>query len=136
MELGDNHYNVNDPKYSFLEKYKTAQMQSNADFYGKVADDHGEKAESLENGLQAKDTTNADIGKAMAKGDTGADMAANGLMASGNPYAMAAGGVLKVASMGQKREQAKLDATRAAFVERQNKMRDATDKLIAMDYGI
>lgn len=146
MELGDNYYNPNNPAYanSFLEKYKTAQMGNTADFYGKVADEHGAKADALEENSSLEDNyfpeekkeDSSAVGSALSKGGSPMDMASNGLMASGNPYAMAAGGALKVASMGQQRQQAKLNAQRAAFVDRNNRIREATDKILSMDFGI
>ena len=145
-QIGDNIYSPE--QYSFLKKhYSTGDspdtvyksdvdnMESKANFYGDQAEVHGANASALEAGSGGNPTASG-VGSAIAKGGSPADMASNGLLASGNPYAMAAGGILKVASMGQQREQAKLEAQRAAFIDRQNKMREATDKLIAMDYGI
>lgn len=144
-ELGDKYFNANNPDYanSYLEKYKLDNMEAKADFYGKVADDYGASANARESNMKAPAEAGSSFdGMGFAKGamdssgGSGADVMGNGLMASGNPYAMAAGSVLKVASMGQKREQAKMNAQRQAYLDRNNRMREVTDKLIAMDYGV
>lgn len=145
-QLGDNVYD--EGKYTFLKKYSgtyepeavyqsdVANLKNQADFYGQQADAHGANAQALEAKSAPAGSSAAGVGSAMAQGGTPADMASNGLLASGNPYAMAAGGVLKVASMGQQREQARMNAERAAFIDRNNKIREATDKILAMDFGI
>lgn len=150
MNLGDNLYKdheAKDPKFSFLKRYASAgddastvyksevdNLKNKADFYGDQAEAYGDSAASKEGG--GSGASAASIGSAMAKGGSPVDMASNGLMASGNPYAMAAGGILKVAGMGQQREQAKLNANRAAFIDRQNKMREISDKLLSNNFAV
>ena len=137
-QLGDNIYRADNPNFanSFLERYKTANMENQADFYGKQADDYGKKADASEEGAKSQGDAAKSIGSAMAGATNPGDMVSAGLMASGNPYAMAAGGVLKVASMGQQREQQNLNASRAAFIDRQNRMRDISDKIMSTNFGV
>lgn len=118
-------------------------MGNQADFYGQQANAYGQSADSrqakISSGSQMQSqpqasTSTSPMGE--GQGQTGADAVGDAGMQSGNPYAMAIGTVMKVAAAGQKREQAKMNATRQAFIDRQDRMRQATDKLLAMDYGV
>lgn len=141
MGLGDQYFNAgsNERKNDFIKRYELGNMENDADFYGKQADEYGASADAREANVAQNNSSAgamASMGQAAAQGGSGADMAGNMLLSSGNPYAMAAGGALKVASMAQQRKQKEMDAKRAAFVERNERLRQSTDKLIAMDFGI
>lgn len=135
QQMGDDLYSPH--RYNYLEKYKLANMENQANYYGEQAQDMGDKADATEASMSKESgSSTAGMGQAIAGADSTGDAVSGALLASGNPYAMAAGGALKVASMGQKREQERLNASRAAFIDRQNRMRDASDKLMSMNFGV
>lgn len=82
------------------------------DFSGpEVEDDAPESSEGTDiPSSSATSGSSAKAGKAMAssagQGETTADVLSSGMMASGNPYAMAAGAALKVMSARRKRQDA------------------------------
>jgi hypothetical protein len=161
-ELGDNIYKdlQEDPKVSFLKRYAeqgadpmavyqsdVAGLKSKADFYGEQAGEYGKMAAAHEDksmddafdkvaGEEEGGDTAANIAKGFADGKSPVDAIGGGLMMSGNPYAMGAGAVLKVASMGQQRQQKQNEAARAAYIDRQNRLRDVSDKIMSANYGV
>jgi hypothetical protein len=71
-----------------------------------------------------------------AQGDNADDMAGNGLISSGNPYAMAAGTALKVIAAEQKRKEAQMKEAQMLAVEKMDRQQNALSRLMNIAQGL
>lgn len=112
-------------------KFRKAKQQSDqGDLFDRTEIVHSDASDSG-NAMAAKSAIST-----AAQGGSAADIASSGMIASGNPYAMAGGYGLAVLSAGQKKRQAEEDAKAQAQNQRIQNQQSALARMMQMAEGL
>lgn len=112
-------------------RFRPAQEQEDSLYDStEIVDDSGDLAASqAASGLTPSQRAGLAAAKSVAGGGSTEDVIAGGLMASGNPYAIAAGAGIQVLSASKKREQANKELQYKAKLERISRQQRALESM-------
>jgi hypothetical protein len=150
-QLGQSVYNQNLNKNQYIKDWEYSNFSDNAmdpdTGYGAQAKAMGDKIARAEKagttinvgGTTPESATSKGAGAAAAAAGKGADtqgIAAAGLIGSGNPYAMTAGGVLALDQGVRAKNQAYIDSQRKAYLDYYEQVRQGDMPLASMNMSV